>query len=253
MFMPPPFLIALQFLTALPIKINEQPGAEATGRSLLYYPLVGLLIGTLLAALGWLLSDAPTLMVAVILLVVWVAVTGALHLDGLADSADAWVGGLGDRDKTLAIMKDPYCGPIAVVTLVLVLMIKFIALVQLVSNDNWGALVLIPVLGRTALVLLFLTTTYVRPLGLGSLLANHLPRRACTIVVISMWIVIPAFIRIEALLWLLAAVAGVFLALRRLMLRRLGGITGDTAGAMVELIEVAALLAIALQSPNSTP
>ncbi len=58
-----------------------------------------------------LLASAPAWPVAVLVLAVWVGLTGALHLDGLADSADAWLGGYGDRARTLAIMKDPYCGP----------------------------------------------------------------------------------------------------------------------------------------------
>ncbi|MDT8385858.1 MAG: adenosylcobinamide-GDP ribazoletransferase [Gammaproteobacteria bacterium] len=242
-----PFLIALQFLTALPIRLADPPDAEATGRSLLYYPLVGLLIGALLAGLAWLLSGTPTLVAAALLLAVWVAVSGALHLDGLADSADAWLGGLGDRERTLAIMKDPYCGPAGVVTLVLVLLLKFAALAYLVPNGDWEILVVTPVLGRTALVLLFLTTPYVRPHGLGSLLADHLPRRACIVIVIFTLAAVPLIIGTASIM-LLLVMAGVFLLLRRLMLRRLGGTTGDTAGALIEVTEATVLLAAVLMS-----
>lgn len=240
-----PFLVALQFLTALPMRITDPPDADATGRSLLYYPLVGLVLGALLAGLAWLLSGTPALVAAALLLAVWVALTGALHLDGLADSADAWLGGLGDRERTLAIMKDPYCGPAAVVILVLVLLIKFTALAYLVPNGHWEILFVTPVLGRTALVWLFLTTPYVRPHGLGGLLANHLPRRACLVMVIFTLAVVALVIGPMAIGLLLAVVA-VFLILRRLMLQRLGGTTGDTAGALVEITESVALLAAAL-------
>ena len=240
-----PLLIALQFLTVLPIRIDGAPDAKATGRSLLYYPLVGLLIGALLAAAAWMLDDAPLLLGAAVLLATWVAVTGALHLDGLADSTDAWVGGHGDRDKTLAIMKDPCSGPMAVVTLVLVLLIKFTALVQILSNGAWALVVVVPVLGRTALVLLFLTTPYVRPHGLGSLLANHLPRHACITVVMLTLAAVPLIVGTAAI-GLLLATAGLFLMLRRLLLRRLGGTTGDTAGALVEVTETVVLLISAL-------
>lgn len=240
-----PLLIALQFLTVLPVRIDRGPDAKATGRSLLYYPLVGLFIGALLAAATWMLGDAPPLLGAAVLLATWVAVTGALHLDGLADSADAWVGGHGDRDKTLAIMKDPRSGPMAVVTLVVVLLIKFTALVQLLANGAWGLVVVIPVLGRTALVLLFLTTPYVRPQGQGSVLASHLPRNACTLAVIFTLLAVIAFLG-SVTWWLMAVVAGVFFALRRLMLQRIEGTTGDTAGALVEITETVALLTAAL-------
>lgn len=240
-----PLLIALQFLTVLPVRIDGVPDAKATGQSLLYYPLVGLLMGTLLAATAWMLDDAPPLLGAAVLLAAWVAVTGALHLDGLADSADAWVGGQGDRDKTLAIMKDPRSGPTAVVTLIVVLLIKFTALVHILSNGMWAFVVVVPVLGRTALVLLFLTTPYVRTQGLGSMLAKHRPRNACTLAVIFTLLAVIAFFGPQTW-WLLAVVAGIFFALRRLMLRRIEGTTGDTAGALVEITETGVLLAAAL-------
>lgn len=245
MFPPHPFFIALQFLTVLPVRISAPPDATTTGRSLLYYPLVGLVIGALLGGLAWLLGEAPALPAAALLLAVWVAVTGALHLDGLADSADAWLGGLGDRERSLAIMKDPYCGPAGVVTLVLALLIKFAALAHLVPNQNWEILVVTPVLGRTALVLLFLTTPYVRSHGLGSLLANHLPRRACIVMVI-VTLVATSFITGWLAMGLLLTMAGLFLMLRGLMLQRLGGTTGDTAGALVEITEATVLLAAVL-------
>ncbi len=243
--MPRPFLIALQFLTALPIRIEDQAGAEAAGRSLIYYPLVGLIIGVLVAGLAWLLSDAPTLVAAALLLGAWVAMTGALHLDGLADSADAWLGGLGDRDRTLAIMKDPVCGPTAVVTVSLALLLKFAALASLVPTGNTETFVLVPVLGRTALVALFLTTPYVRRRGLGSGLANHLPRHASAVVVLFTVVVAPLIFGFTAV-WLLLAAVCAFVILRWLMLQRLGGTTGDTAGALVEITETVALLTAAL-------
>lgn len=240
-----PLLIALQFLTVFPIRIDGAPDAKETGRSLLYYPMVGLFIGALLAGAAWVLDEAPPLLGAAVLLAAWVAVTGALHLDGLADSADAWVGGHGDRDKTLAIMKDPRSGPMAVVALVLVLLIKFTALVQILSNGAWALVVAVPILGRTALVLLFLTTPYVRSQGLGSVLVSHLPRNACILAVTFTLLAVIAFFRPETW-WLLAVFAGVFIALRRLMLRRIEGTTGDTAGALVEITETVALLTAAL-------
>ena len=106
-----PLLIALQFLTRLPVRLPGMPEPQQIGRSLLFYPLVGLLLGLALLALEWVLGDTSTLLEAALLLAAWVALSGGLHLDGLADTADAWVGGYGDRERTLAIMKDPRSGP----------------------------------------------------------------------------------------------------------------------------------------------
>ncbi|MBI3779239.1 MAG: adenosylcobinamide-GDP ribazoletransferase [Gammaproteobacteria bacterium] len=243
-----PFLIALQFLTRFPVHLPVIPDARLVGRSLLYYPLVGLVLGLVLAALNWTLGNAPGLLRAALLLAAWVLLTGALHLDGLADSADAWVGGLGDRERTLAIMKDPCCGPAAVVTLVVVLLVKFSALVQLASARNWAALVLAPVLGRIALQALFLTTPYVRPGGLGANLAQYFPRRNCAIVMLVSLIVIPLVAGSHGF-WMILAVTGTMLLLRSMMIRRIGGMTGDTAGALVTLTEVTALMTAALLQP----
>jgi adenosylcobinamide-GDP ribazoletransferase len=205
---------------------------------LLFYPLVGLLFGAILWALNWLLLGHAALLHAALLLSVWVLLSGALHLDGLADSADAWLGGFGDRERTLTIMKDPRSGPIAVVTLVLVLLLKFTALLALIGQAHSLALIIVPLIGRSALLGLFLTTPYVRAGGLGQALADHLPRSAGKQV-----------LAVSALVCVLIAglggVVAVLLAfwdvvwLRQVMLRRLGGTTGDTAGALLELLEVA--------------
>ncbi|WVV47465.1 adenosylcobinamide-GDP ribazoletransferase [Pseudomonas sp. NA13] len=240
-----PFWIALQFLSSLPVRLPGMPEPEQLGRSLLFYPVVGLLFGGLLWALDALLFDAPLLLHAALLLMAWVLLSGGLHLDGLADSADAWLGGFGDRERTLLIMKDPRSGPIAVVTLVVVLLLKWAALVALIEQGQALALLIVPMLGRGALLGLFLTTPYVRAGGLGQALADHLPRR-------SGWQVLSAcalgclLLLGWAGLWMLVVAALVFIGLRRMMLRRLQGCTGDTAGALLELLEVAVLVASVL-------
>lgn len=240
-----PLWIALQFLSSLPIRLPGMPAPEELGRSLLFYPLVGLLFGVILWALNIALTGAPLLLHAALLLTVWVLLSGALHLDGLADSADAWLGGFGDRERTLTIMKDPRSGPIAVVTLVLVLLLKFAALLALIEQQQGMALIIVPLIGRAALLGLFLTTTYVRAGGLGQALADHLPRKTgwqVLAVSAAVCVVIAGFNAVVALL--LAVV--VFIWLRHLMVRRLGGTTGDTAGALLELLEMSVLVGLAL-------
>ncbi|TWC10711.1 MULTISPECIES: adenosylcobinamide-GDP ribazoletransferase [unclassified Pseudomonas] len=240
-----PFWIALQFLSSLPVRLPGMPEPGQLGRSLLFYPLVGVLFGALLWGFNALLLGTPLLLHGALLLTAWVLLSGGLHLDGLADSADAWLGGFGDRERTLLIMKDPRSGPIAVITLVLVLLLKFAALLALLEQGQTLVLLIVPVLGRTALLGLFLTTPYVRAGGLGQALADHLPRSAgwqvlsaCALgcVLVTGW----------AGVWALIIAAVVFIGLRQMMLRRLGGCTGDTAGALLELLEMAVLVGIAL-------
>ncbi len=240
-----PLLIALQFLTSLPIRLPAMPEPGQQGRSLLYYPVVGLLLGALLCLAAFVLDGAAPLLQAVLLLTLWVALTGGLHLDGLADSADAWLGGFGDRERTLQIMKDPRSGPVAVVVLVLLLLLKFSALLALLQAQQYSALLLAPVLGRAALPALFLLTPYVRPNGLGHALAANLPHGEARVVL--------ALVAVGCLLFgssgliALSFAAVTFLLARRAMLRRLGGTTGDTAGALLELVECTVLVGLALQ------
>ncbi|MFJ2482857.1 adenosylcobinamide-GDP ribazoletransferase [Pseudomonas sp. NPDC087598] len=240
-----PLWIALQFLSSLPIRLPGMPEPEQLGRSLLFYPLVGLLFGVILWTLNLALSGAPLLLHAALLLTIWVLLGGALHLDGLADSADAWLGGFGDRERTLTIMKDPRSGPIAVVTLVLVLLLKFAAVLALIEQQQTLALIIVPLLGRAALLGLFLTTPYVRAGGLGQALADHLPRRAGWWVLAISAVACVVIAGFKAMIALLVAVV-VFVWLRRVMVRRLGGTTGDTAGALLELLEMAVLVGLVL-------
>lgn len=228
------FAVALQFLTMIPIHLKQLPTPAQLGRSLLFYPLVGLLIGIVLAGASWLFDSLSVPVVAALILVLWVGITGALHLDGLADCADAWVGGLGDREKTLAIMKDPACGPVAVSVLLLALLMKFVLLAEVISGHNVMVIVLATTLSRTALPLLFLTTPYVRANGIGSVLVANQPVKQ------SKWLILAVTILSLVLFpWLvLISTLVVFLLLRYWMLKRLDGATGDTAGALVELLEI---------------
>ncbi|RBL72189.1 adenosylcobinamide-GDP ribazoletransferase [Pseudomonas sp. MWU13-2625] len=240
-----PLWIALQFLSSLPIRLPGMPAPEQLGRSLLFYPLVGLLFGVILWVLNLSLAGAPLLLHAALLLTVWVLLSGALHLDGLADSADAWLGGFGDRERTLTIMKDPRSGPIAVVTLVLVLLLKFCALLALIEQGHALMLLIVPLLGRAALLGLFLTTPYVRAGGLGQALADHLPRRAGWWVLGASALACLLIAGVTAIVALVVAFVG-FVWLRQVMMRRLGGTTGDTAGALLELLEMAVLVGVVL-------
>jgi adenosylcobinamide-GDP ribazoletransferase len=236
------FALALQLLTRLPVPSSSlPPRPEELGLSVLFFPVVGLIIGALLAGLHtalWLIDPG---VLAALVLATWVLLTGGLHLDGLADTADAWIGGQGNRDRTLAIMKDPRSGPIAIVAIVLVLLAKFAALQALLAGDARATLLLAPVLGRTVIVLLLITTPYVRPDGLGAPYANYLPRLSCGLLMLLIAAVTVALL--GGLGGALLGGLGVgFFGLRYWLLARLGGATGDTLGAACELAETVALL-----------
>jgi adenosylcobinamide-GDP ribazoletransferase len=239
-----PLLIALQFLTRFPVPVREF-SREQTRDSIYWYGAAGAAIGLVLLAaqslLLWLLPWDADVIVAALLLLLWVLITGALHLDGLADSADAWLGAHGDRDKALRIMKDPRCGPAGVVAVVLVLLLKFALLLYLQQQQQAAYLVLVPMLARALIPLLFFLTGYVRAEGLGSPFAEGL---ALQKILPGLAIALVAGLVLGGPMWLLAcAIALVlFFTLRALMMRQFGGTTGDTAGALLEVLETGLLL-----------
>jgi adenosylcobinamide-GDP ribazoletransferase len=235
------FFLALSLLTRIPTPPLPLLSDQDFGRSSLAYPLVGLLIGIILGLPVWLLPQADPLVLAAIVTALWAAITGGLHLDGVADGADAWLGGLGDLEKTHRILKDPLVGAAGAIALVIVLLLKFAALTVLIKHQLIGLIIFAPVLGRNFILLLFLTTEYVRASGLASTTVKTLPEKPAfglVLVVIGL-----------AGLWAWQGLALALLSfwlLRRLMLQRLGGCTGDTAGACVEFGEAAWLIGIAL-------
>jgi adenosylcobinamide-GDP ribazoletransferase len=232
------FCIALQFLTRIPLPQCGDYDPHNISRSVLFYPLIGLLIGLLLGVLALLLVDAPHLVAAALLLSAWVALTGALHLDGLADCTDAWIGGWGNKSRSLSIMKDPTSGPMAICALVLTLLLKWSALTAILDKQLLGQIVLIPTLGRTAMMGLMLSTPYVSTQGLGEALLRHLPIGTAWRVVCASTLLIAWGIGSPPVIASLIVIVGV----RYASMQRLGGVTGDVYGAALELSETAALL-----------
>jgi len=242
-----PFFIALQFMTRLPGPNLSELSAKEIGRSQYYYPLVGLLIGLILFAVVQSLTMLTSSLSAAITLTLWVVLTGALHIDGLADCADAWVGGLGDKNKTLSIMKDPQSGPIAVTVVICLLLLKFTALQSIIEHKLWFALVLAPVLARNLLPLLFHTTNYVREGGLGSSLTEY-QSTALHYLIQFISVVLCFYLLVWSSIVLITAAILVYAVIRQLSIKRIGGITGDVAGALVELSEVVVLIAFLIIS-----
>lgn len=260
------FWYAIAFLTRIPavnlsaaLKKNNQVISQG---SLYFYPLVGLVIGALLILLyffaNWPLDavnlvgegfNSRNILIAALILTAWSLLTGGLHLDGLADAADAWVGGFGEKQRTLDIMKDPTVGPMGVMLVVLVLLLKFASLVVLLDQSSpflvCGALLLIPMLARMSILPLFFFTPYVRENGLGSQLKQDIRPGIMIFVSCIACLLTVVFAQQKAILILLLAIA-ILLWARNMMMQRLGGTTGDTAGALIEVQEALLLSALVL-------
>jgi adenosylcobinamide-GDP ribazoletransferase len=215
--------------------------SDDSGRSALFYPLVGLILGLMvLLPIGVFPNTSPILLGAIVV-ALWAATTGGLHLDGLADSADAWLGGMGDREKTQRIMKDPLVGAAGVIAVVCVLLLKFSAVVALLQDSYLWGVVLAPVMARSMVLLLFLTSEYVSSQGLAHHVIDYLPRTIAWGILIAVSVMCGFFLVYGTLLALIG-----FWLIRRLSLKRLGGYTGDVAGVVVEITETLFLVGCGL-------
>ena len=235
-------LLALQFLTIIPVNHSFTASDRQLGNSILFYPVIGLLIGIILAFSSVMLANIPLQIQSAIILILWVLLTGGLHLDGLADCADAWVGGLGSKERSLEIMKDPTAGPIAVVVLVLLLLLKYLLISTILEQQALAVLVMTPVMGRLAILILMLSTRYIRTAGLGEKLVANLPiskTKAMSLSGILISIYYLGIIPIGFMLLILCLVS-------YQAKKRIGGVTGDVYGAAVELVEVSILLGMVI-------
>lgn len=245
---PRPLLLALALLTRIPVRLDSTPTPDEQGASVAMYPVVGLILGLLLLMLAGLIGalGGTPLVTATVVVAVWAGLTGALHLDGLADTADAWLGGHSDPNRTLEIMKDPASGPVGVVAVVLVLLLKIAAVAALLEQPGWTwPLLLAPVLGRSACALLFVLVPYVRPDGIGEEAKDAVLPGLIWGVVAGMAVLVLLLTGFAGAMMILVSALGFWWATSRMRLI-LGGFTGDTAGASVELVEALALLTAAL-------
>lgn len=233
------FWLALQFMSRLPTPQFATVTSKEMGQSIAYFPVVGLIIGAVLVASAQLSWWLPTELVAGLVLAMWAWITGGLHLDGLADTADGWLGGVGDHSRALEIMKDSRIGTGGGVALVVLLLLKWEALSYLIAAELWLWLLVTPLIARVGSIALMPFTQYVSLQGLAEEMVLNLNRP-----ILFSWL----GLTLLALLWLAwplgIGLIAVWLWMRWLMIRITGGMTGDTAGAMTEVMEVAVMIGL---------
>lgn len=241
-----PFLIAVQFLTSIPILLKEIPTKEQNAISVLFYPIIGLIIGAILYILARVLLPLPVILSSALILSLWVYLTGGLHLDGLADSGDAWVGGYGDKERTLSVMKDPNCGAMGVITLIVCLLLKFSLIYSLLSLNHL-LFIFVPMIGRLSVLWLFLKLPYVRAKGLGSDMSQYLSKKILVSILIFYMILISGVLITINHQLALAIFMGMIIFLMIYMKKwrnRIGGMTGDVIGGAIELSEIVVMMAM---------
>jgi len=238
-----PFVDAITLLTIIPLPFGRGSDAPPSRFAPLLFPLVGLLIGLGAAGLFTLLYDLlPKNLAAALVITTLAIITGALHIDGLADFSDGAFGGR-DAESRLRIMKQPDIGAFGVASIVLVLGLDWIALSTLDINDIWILLSVTVMISRTAPLLIMLITSYVSPNGLGKNYVN-LPKPAL-IAIIATTLVVSAALAGGPTLSLAVAGFAAALIVGLLAKKRLGGSNGDVYGAGVELAFAVCLVAAA--------
>lgn len=230
-------IVAIQFLTRLPTpRINVSDADFAA--SMRWFPAVGLIVGGFVCAGGWAGGWIDPWTGALAALLAWVVVTGALHLDGLGDIADASGAAHKDRDRLLAVLADPHAGSFAVVAIALQLLAKLVLLHAVIESGQTAAIALVPFAARLG------------PLGwtrwLPSLhqgLAARF-RDAVRPVDLAIWLV-----ALAVAIWFVPALLATLLLVPLWawwLLGRIGGISGDGHGAGIELVETGQLLALVI-------
>jgi len=236
-------ILAFQFLTRLPMPALDDVKKTELAGSAVWFPLVGLSLGLLLVVAGVLGEYANEWVAALLVVLMWVAVTGALHLDGAADLADA----LGashasaeeDSERFLSVLKDPHVGSFAVVALLAILLSKLVAVAYLLeSGTSFWFLLLIPAWARLGSVY-WGQTVQALAAGHGESFSTQtvhayvwfwgLALFVLSLIFVSFWFAVVSMVSL--FLW------GVFLQ------RRIGGMNGDCLGAGIEYCECAMLLA----------
>jgi len=236
-------ILAVQFLTRLPTPQLADFKQQELSSSAIWFPLVGMVIGLLLIGAALLGSSAGPWVAALLIVLVWTGVTGALHLDGAADLADALGASHRDSERFQSVLKDPHIGTFGVVVLISLVLTKLMTAAWLMQSPDstlW-TLLLIPAWARLGSIY---WSQSLKPLaaGSGEQFSWHIPENAVWLwgagLLLLSWLAV-------SLLFALIAIAGLLLW-RAFLQWRLGGMSGDCLGAGIEYCECAMLLALCL-------
>jgi adenosylcobinamide-GDP ribazoletransferase len=245
--------LAIRFLTIFPIasfplsnnsnQDEEEDLEENFANSMAFFPLVGMLIGVLLVVLRrtfYYLPISP-LIGDTLILIVWIWLSGGLHLDGFADSVDGFSGGH-NKEEILNIMKDSSTGAKGVVALVSLLLLKFVLLAEMPLWLKDAALFFTPVIGRWSMVIAaFLGKPARLKNSMGKLFIDYVSWREVIFASLTLAVIGILLFKLYFLPLLIMAI-GIVLLILKYCQKRIGGISGDILGAINEIVEVFILL-----------
>lgn len=238
------FILMIQFLTRIPINIKVDVDDNSFIKGIVYFPLVGLIVG-ILNVLFYLLSIKflPVPITAVLVTLFNVCLTGAFHLDGLSDTCDG-IYSSRKRERMLEIMKDSRVGTNGVVAIFFDLALRIVLLASLNKADAIKALAVSAILSRTMIVLLSHISQYARKEGgLGNYYIGKINLKTTIIAILTSVILSSVILSWKAVFVVLPVILITFIY-NIYIKSKIGGMTGDTLGAAVEFIEVLVFLII---------
>ncbi|MDD5495757.1 MAG: adenosylcobinamide-GDP ribazoletransferase [Candidatus Omnitrophica bacterium] len=229
------FLIALQFLTILPVKFKGKVAPEEMAGSLAYFPLVGALIGCVLALVSVLFGFLPSLVTAALILIASIVITGGMHLDGLADTCDGFYGSR-SKEEILRIMRDSHIGAMGVIGLAVILIFKFSAFAAIPKSVLWKTLIMMAAFSRWAQALACYGSQYARQDGKAKDFVERATKKDILIAMALTLLLFAALMRAcgVVVFGISTVIAYLFI---RYFRKRIGGMTGDTIGALSESSE----------------
>ncbi|MCX5710970.1 MAG: adenosylcobinamide-GDP ribazoletransferase [Candidatus Omnitrophica bacterium] len=234
------FLIALQFLTTLPFNIKRRIEEKDFGRSLAYFPIVGLLLGIFLAGVAYISALLPPLVISILILATWTLITGGIHLDGFADTCDGFYGSK-PKEEILKIMRDPRIGVMGAVGVTLLLLFKFAVLSSIQSQDLGKVLIMTVVFARWSQTLACSTSKYARDEGKARYFIEYSKKADMFIGALFTLIINWFLMGTKGVILFILLLTVTFLFIRYVQ-RKIGGMTGDTIGATNEIAEAAGLI-----------
>jgi len=248
-------ILAFQFLTIIPVRDTGEVPAEDAGSATVYFPVVGMIEGGLLALLAWLfLKVFPGEITSCLLLTVMVVMNGCLHIDGLADTFDA-IACRGNREKKLLVMKESSIGPAGAAAMVLVLLLQYLLLNAMFFYSSipayYTGLLCMPLLSRCAMVWTIFHSRSARQDGLGRVFIQHtglkqlIPATVLTIAAVCVTMGIASDLELLAfhLMFVMPVLYFFSVAAAWFFQKLIGGMTGDAFGAVYEIAVVLFLMA----------
>lgn len=234
-------LIAFQFLTVLPFKIHIEIKDEDYARSLLYFPVVGVAIGAVLSVVSLCCESLSASVTAAIVLICSVFLSGVLHLDGFADTCDGFYGSK-PKEETLRIMRDSRVGVMGVVGVILLLLLKFSLIVGIPRDILWRSLITMCCLARWTQARGCLLP-YARNEGKAGLFIKYARKKDIIIGGVFTIIVFSVLFGLKGIIIFFSSLipALIFICHAK---SKIGGMTGDTIGAVSEITEVSTLFSI---------